>query len=312
MKIYGDISGESIKTENGTAIAIGKFDGLHKGHRALIERIISEKDNGLVPAVFAFARAPKEFIGNEKQKYIFTASEKRIFMEKNGVEILVEQPLNDVIIGTEPEVFIKDILVERLGVKKIVCGSDFRFGHKRLGDVEFLKEYEKKYGYKTIVIDKLKHGKREISSTFIREELGKGSISLVNELLGYPYTMFGVVLEGQKLGRTLGFPTVNITPKEDKMLPPNGVYFTKAIVEGKSYDAVTNIGIRPSVKGNGTVNVETHILDFSMDMYGKALELHFYEFIRPEKKFESLDALKEAVHQNIKERRAYSDMKKNS
>lgn len=304
MKIYGDISDEMIKTENGTAIAIGKFDGLHKGHRALIELVKNEKRNGLVPAVFTFARAPKELIGSERQKYILTAAEKRMFMEKNGVEILVEQPLNDTIISMEPEAFIRDILVGRLSVKKIFCGSDFHFGHKRMGDVDFLKQNEKKYGYKTIVIDKLKYGKRDISSTYIREEIGKGSMELLNELLGYPYTMLGVVLEGKKLGRTLGFPTVNIIPDEDKLLPPNGVYFTKAIVDGKAYDAITNVGVRPSVKGSGFVNVETHILDINQDMYGKSLELQFFEFERPEKRYETLEELKAAVHRDIELRRA--------
>ena len=304
MKIYGDISDEIIKTENGTAIAIGKFDGLHRGHRALIELVRNEKMNGLVPAVFAFARAPKELTGSERQKYILTAAEKRMFMEKNGVEILVEQPLNDTIISTEPEAFIRDILVGKLSVKKIFCGSDFHFGHKRLGDVEFLRRFEKKYGYETIVIDKLKYGERDISSTYIREEISKGSMELINELLGYPYTMLGVVLEGQKLGRTLGFPTVNITPDEDKLLPPNGVYFTNAIVDGKKYAAITNVGIRPSVKGSGFVNVETHILDFEQEMYGKTLELQFFEFERPEQKFESLEQLKSAVHRDIELRKA--------
>ena len=262
MKIYGDILGEKIKTENGTAIAIGKFDGLHRGHRMLIDLITNEKVNGFVPAVFTFARSPKELIGKEKQKYILTASEKRMFMENSGVEILVEQPLSDAIIGTEPEAFIRDILVDKLSAKKIFCGSDFRFGHKRLGDIEFLKKYEEKYGYETVVINKLKHGYRDISSTYIREEIANGSISLLNELLGYPYTMIGTVIEGRKIGRTLDFPTVNITPNEDKILPPNGVYFTKAFIEGKWYDAITNIGVRPSVNDSGTVNVETHILDF--------------------------------------------------
>lgn len=304
MKIYGDISDELIKTENGTAIAIGKFDGLHKGHRALIELVKNEKRNGLVPAVFTFARAPKELIVSERQKYILTAAEKRMFMEKNGVEILVEQPLNDTIISMEPEAFIRDILVGRLSVKKIFCGSDFHFGHKRMGDVDFLKQNEKKYGYKTIVIDKLKYGKRDISSTYIREEIGKGSMELLNELLGYPYTMLGVVLEGKKLGRTLGFPTVNIIPDEDKLLPPNGVYFTKAIVDGKAYDAITNVGVRPSVKGSGFVNVETHILDINQDMYGKSLELQFFEFERPEKRYETLEELKATVHRDIELRRA--------
>ena len=299
MKIYGDISKESRITEQGTAMALGKFDGLHRGHRLLIDMVVRENINNLMPAVFTFARAPRELLEKSRQKYILTATEKRLFMEKSGIHILVEQPLIESILRMEPESFVKEILVERMNVKKIFCGTDFHFGHKRRGDVELLRQLESKYGYETIVVNKLKYGEREISSTYIKEEIEKGAIKLMNELLGYPYTVIGVVTKGKRLGRTLGFPTVNIIPEEDKLLPPNGVYFTNAIIDGNSYPAVTNVGIRPSVDGDAKVNIETHILDFSMDVYGKTLELQFLQFEREEMKFNSVEELKSAVHNDI-------------
>ncbi len=299
MKIYNDISDINLKTEQGTALVLGKFDGLHKGHRMLMDMIVKEKDNGLIPAIFTFARAPREHIDKQRQQYILTGTEKRLFMEKSGVEILVEHPLNDVFLGMEAEDFVRDVLVGALHIRKIYCGTDMGFGRGRMGDVALLKRLEDKYGYETIVIDKLKYKEREISSTYIREEIKNGSIELYNHLLGYPYTVIGVVEPGKQLGRTLGFPTVNIIPEADKVLPPNGVYFTQAIIDGVSYNAITNIGVRPSVDKGDRLTIETHLLDTSMDMYGKTLELQFLEFEREEKKFHSTEELKAAVLRDI-------------
>lgn len=299
MKVYNDIAHIDKITEQGTALVLGKFDGLHKGHRLLIDMVVSQKKNGLIPAVFTFARAPREHIEKQRQQYILTTAEKRLFMEESGVEILVEHPLNDVFLGMEPEDFIKNILVSALHVRKIYCGPDMGFGRGRRGNVAMLRQYEEKYGYETIVVDKLRYMEREISSTYIREEIKKGSIGLYNELLGYPYTVIGTVEPGKQLGRELGFPTVNIVPEPDKILPPNGVYFTKAIIDGDTYNGVTNIGVRPSVDNEDKLTIETHILGISMDMYGKTLELQFMEFEREEKKFCSTEELKQAILQDI-------------
>lgn len=305
MKIYNDISDIALKTEEGTALALGKFDGLHKGHRALVDMVVSQRANGLIPAVFTFARAPREHLDKQTQQYILTGAEKRLFMEKRGVEILVEHPLNDTILNTEPEAFIRDVLVDALHIRKIFCGTDLHFGHNRKGDVELLRCLQDKYGYETVVIDKLKYGERDISSTYIKEEIKKGSMELINQLLGYPYTIIGVVESGKQLGRTLGFPTVNIIPSEDKMLPPNGVYFTKAIVGGHSYDAITNIGVRPTVDKGDKLTVETHLLDVVLDLYGQTLELQFLKFERNEQKFNSKAELKAAVSKDIELCRKY-------
>ena len=213
---------------------------------------------------------------------------------------MVECPLEPEILSIEPETFIEDILVKRLGIKRIFCGEDCGFGYKRRGNASLLKSLEEKFGYKTTVIKKLQYGGRDISSTFIREEIEKGNIETVNELLGYPYTTIGIVTKGQQLGRTLGFPTFNIIPTEDKLLPPNGVYYTNSIIDGERYPSITNIGTRPTVNGDNNITIETNILDVSIDLYKKTVELEFFKYIRPEKKFGSTDELKAAVENDIK------------
>lgn len=301
MIIYGNVLEQDIKINSEVAVALGKFDGLHRGHRTLIEQLsLAKSQRGLLCVVFAFVKSPKETLEGEDMKYILTTAEKRLFMEQNGVDILVECPIKKEILSMEPEDFIEKILKDKLNVKEIICGSDFRFGHNRRGNVEFLREHEHIYNYRTIIVDKLKYDERDISSTYIREEIAKGNISLVNELLGYPYTVMGVVRHGKQLGRTIGFPTVNIVSEADKMLPPNGVYLTVAVIDGKEYPAITNIGTRPTVDNSGNTTIETHLFDVSIDMYGRPLELRFLRFIRPEKKFENIDKLKEAIRDDIR------------
>lgn len=300
MEIYGNVLAENVKIHTDTAVALGKFDGLHRGHRALIKMLADAKSSDkMKAAVFTFTKSPKEVLNHEVQKYILTSSEKRLFMEQNGIDILVECPLEEEILSMEPEAFISDILCNSLSAKKIFCGEDCGFGHKRRGNAALLKGLESKYGYETTVIKKLQHNNRDISSTYIREEIAKGNIPLVNELLGYPYTVMGVVQKGRQLGSTIGFPTANIVPDEDKLLPPNGVYYTNAYVDGQKYSGITNIGTRPTVNGDNSITVETNLFDVSMDLYGKTLELQFLRFIRAEKKFSSVEELKEAVEADI-------------
>lgn len=301
MKIYGNILTEDIQVNKGTALVIGKFDGLHKGHRALLDMLSkAKKEEGLLTAIFTFVKSPKEALEKTKQQYILTTKEKRLFMEHNGIDILVECPLEPEILSIEPEIFVEKILVDKLNIKRIFCGEDCGFGYKRRGNAELLKELEGRYGYKTTVIKKLQYGGRDISSTYIREEIEKGNLETVNELLGYPYTAIGKVVQGRQLGRTLGFPTFNIIPTEDKLLLPKGVYYTNSIVDGNKYPSITNIGTRPTVNGENDITIETNILDVSIDLYEKTLELEFFKFIRPERKFNSKEELKAAVENDIK------------
>lgn len=300
MEIYSNLLKENIQFNKRSAVALGKFDGLHKGHMSLISMLMETKKNEDVDAiVFTFVKSPKEALKNESYKYILTMLEKRNFMEHNKVDALVECPIDKELLSMKPEIFIRDILVKRLAVKQIVCGEDFRFGHNRRGDVNLLKSLESEYDYKTTVIKKLQHNNRDISSTYIREEIAKGNISVANELLGYPYTVIGQVAKGMQLGRTIGFPTINIIPEVDKLLPPNGVYYTKVFVDDTYYRAITNIGTKPTVNGDKSITIETNLLDDSLDLYGKNVKIEFFEFVRPEKKFESLEELKATIAKDV-------------
>ncbi|SHI88935.1 bifunctional riboflavin kinase/FAD synthetase [Parasporobacterium paucivorans] len=278
-----------------TAITLGKFDGLHKGHRKLLAVLAEEKKKGCLSVVFTFDMPPVSLICGDKPVYLLTRDERRIFHEENGVDVLIEFPFDMETAKMEPEDFVSEILVKSLGVKSLVCGSDFRFGHNRHGDTELLKELGSRYGFDTIVLELERDGDREISSTLIKRELIEGNLKKANEMLGYPFTVIGRVVYGNQLGRMLGSPTLNLLPPRNKILPPDGVYATRTIIEGKSHDGITNVGCKPTVSDEMVRGVETHLLDFEGNLYGKIIEVQFLEFIRPEKKFDNVNTLKNQI-----------------
>lgn len=283
-----------------TVVTLGKFDGLHKGHRKLLETLGVYKKEGYTTIVFSFNVAPKKLISGEDTRYILTKEEKRIFNEKCGVDVFIEYPFDHETSKLGAEEFVYNVLLKQLDVKKIVCGIDFKFGHNRKGDINLLEKLGEKYGFQVIAIKKEQFSHKDISSTVIREELLKGNIEIINEMLGYPYTLIGEVVHGKQLGRTLGSPTLNIIPPKSKLLPPNGVYFTKTIVDGKVYNGITNIGFKPTVSDESAIGVETHLFDFEGDLYGERLEIKFCKFVRNEKKFESVESLREQILADIK------------
>lgn len=290
---------KDFKFEN-TAITLGKFDGLHKGHKKLMDSLKEEKRNGLTSVVFTFDITPRKLIVGEEPGYLLTKEERRIFHELNGIDVLIEYPFDRETALMEPERFVSEVLVEKLSVRKIVCGTDFKFGYKREGDIHLLSKLGEKYGYETIVLNKEKFDLKEISSTAIKEELLKGNIETVNKMLGYPFTVIGEVVHGNQLGRTMGSPTLNLLPPADKLLPPNGVYSTKTIIDGRTYSGITNIGYKPTVSNGLIRGVETHLFDFEEDLYGKIVEVQFYKFVREEIKFDTVEDLKEQILKDIK------------
>ena len=292
MKIIRDII--NLKLKN-TAVAVGKFDGIHKGHRLIMEELKNSRKEGLLSVVFTFSRSPLEIINHNNQKYILTGYEKYRFYEKSGIDVVVEYPMSDELINMSDKNFVKDILMEKLGTRKIICGNDFRFGYNRQGDIAFLKAMGIEFGYEVKVFHKLQDDRRDISSSRIRNEILNGNIEKANDLLGFPYTIIGEVTHGNEIGRTIDFPTANIVPDDDKLLPPNGVYFTRINIGKKDYDCVTNIGLKPTVSNMKKTGVETNIFDFSGDLYGELLEIRFYKYHRREKKFNNLDELKKQI-----------------
>lgn len=289
---------ESYHDPAHTAITLGKFDGLHRGHLKLVERVQSYAKEGLKSIVFSFDMLPffKEKGWNKKN--LMTSEEKSLFLESK-VDYLVECPFVEAVYTMEAEDFIKDILIGKFHAKHVVVGTDFRFGHQKKGDIHMLKAYENVYGYHLDVIEKEMYGTREISSTFIKEEMQKGNIELVETLLGRPYFIAGSVKHGRALGRKLGFPTMNITPAGEKMLPPNGVYICNVFSEGNVYAGIGNVGCRPTVSDENVTTIEAFLFDYEGQAYGQQIEVRLRKFVREEQKFSSIEELKQRVNQDI-------------
>ena len=292
MEIIRDLT--NIKLNN-TAVAVGKFDGLHSGHMLIMKELHRLKEKNFTTVVFTFLNAPTAGVNDNKQQYILTIEEKHLFYKNLGIDILIECDMNKNFVTMDREFFLKEILINKLGMKKIICGSDFGFGYKRKGNIDYLYSMEQIFGYQTVVFEKLTDNLDEISSTLIRKNISEGQINRVNHLLGYSYTIIGKVVHGNEIGRTINYPTANIIPERNKLLPPNGVYFTKVEIDGNEYKAITNIGTKPTVCDNRQVVVETNVMNFSDDLYDKIITIRFYHYHRNEKKFTSLQELKHQI-----------------
>ncbi len=256
-----------------------------------MKQILAKKTQGLKSVVFTFGQMPGTvFYG--KGRTILTRLERQQHLASMGIDYMVECPFVPEIIQMEPEKFIEDILVGQLHVKYIAVGPDFRFGHNRKGSVGMLKKLAPVYGYEVEVFEKECLEEKVISSTYVRHMLETGEMDTVKKLLGYPYYVSGVVVHGHAIGRKLGIPTINLTPDDEKMLPPNGVYLTKTIFDQNEYFGITNIGFKPTISGEEAKGIETHLYDFDGDLYDKELTVEFYDFHRPERRFESLEELK--------------------
>lgn len=287
---------EEFRLNEPTAVTLGKFDGVHIGHQKLIS-IVKEKaiQNDVLSVAFTFDRIPLSICPQNFQHFITTNTERKRIMEEYGLDVEVEYPFTERLMNTEPEEFIKHIIIGKLNAKYVVVGTDYRFGKNRLGNVDMLIEKGPKYGFETIVVEKEKYQEREISSTYVREELKLGHMETANMLLGRPYSIYGIVAKGNQLGRTIDIPTVNIYPSESKLLPPNGVYASVTEFDGKKYYGVTNVGTKPTVSDDFEISVETNIFDFDRDIYGKSINVSLMHFLRPEMKFESIEALQKQM-----------------
>lgn len=281
-----------------SCITLGKFDGLHRGHQKLIKRIEEQKRENFKTVVFTFDVSPKSYILHTPPKYLLTYEERREMAEILGVDILAECPFTEELMHMEPEAFVKEYLVDRLHGVFLAVGPDFRFGYQRKGTPQLLLELGKKYGFHIEILEKEKYKGKDISSTYVREELDLGHIEEVNQLLGYPYFTKGEIVHGRQLGRTIGIPTANLIPPTEKKLPPNGVYITESVIQGKTYQGITNVGYKPTVKEN-FLGVETYLFSCNADLYGQEAEVKFYRYLRPEVKFASLEELKNQMTRDI-------------
>ncbi len=286
-----------FQVQKETAISIGKFDGLHQGHQLLVERIVKKKQEGLKALIFTFDFGDRPVL--------LLPEERREMLRKWGVDYLLECPFVESISHMEAEEFVRKILVERLHVRYLAVGTDFRFGCQRRGDYRLLQRLSAECGYEVEVVKKACWQGEEISSSRIRQELEQGHMELVNQLLGYAYSVTGEVLHGRKIGRTLGMPTMNIVPSVRKLLPPNGVYATRTVIAGELFEGITNIGYKPTVGAETWKGVETYLFDLDRNLYGEVLTVRFYGYERPERKFDSLEELKNRIGQDVEWGRTY-------
>lgn len=288
------------------AVAIGKFDGIHLGHQKLIQKIIEQKAKGYLATVFTFDTSAAAFFGGE-EKELTTREEKRIVFEKMGVDVLIEFPLNRETAATEPVEFVQRYLVSQMQAAYICAGTDLSFGRRGAGNYELLQQYADSYGYQVELIDKVRMDGEEVSSTRVREAVRTGQMEAAARMLGTPYSVSGTVEHGRRLGRTLGMPTANLLPEQDKLLPPNGVYYSKVLMGGRIYRSITNIGCKPTVSENHIMGVETYLYDFAGDIYGKDITVQLLAFRRPEMKFDGVVSLKGQMQKDIAAGQIFSD-----
>ncbi len=275
-------------------MTIGTFDGVHLGHQKIIAQITAAaKDKDCDSLVLTFFPHPRMVLqeGTE-MKQLNTIEEKTALLEQLGVDHLVIHPFDKAFSRMTAEEFVKEVLVDTFRLKKIIIGYDHRFGRNRTADINDLITYGETYGFEVAQISAEELNAVSISSTKIRTALNEGNIELANNYLGYPYAITGKVVKGQQLGRTIGYPTANISVQEDyKLIPQNGVYVVQSTIQEKTVFGMMNIGNRPTVDGTSQT-IEVHFLDFDQDLYHQTIRVSLLKRLRSEQKFPSLDALK--------------------
>lgn len=272
-----------------TAVTMGKFDGLHRGHQKLVDKIRSYATDECDSVLCAF---------DMHRDAIMTNRERREHLE-GKIDWLIDCPFTETLRNMEAEDFIRDILCAGLNAAHIVVGRDFVFGHNKRGSVEMLERYAPRYGYTVDVVEKERYGDMIISSTYIRDALAQGDVRLAEQLLGYPYELTGPVRHGKQLGRTLGFPTMNVEPEAQKILPRYGVYACRVKIDGEWYNGVGNAGVKPTVTDERRRLFEVYVYGYEGDAYGKEVTVRFCEFERPEVKFGSVEELREQVMKDM-------------
>lgn len=282
-----------------TFVAIGSFDGVHLGHQAVLQKMVAAaQKEGARTAVLTFFPHPKRVIQQLTEPYYLTTLDERVrLLASLGIDLIITHPFNETVRHTRAATFVED-LCHYLDMRQL-WGGNFALGYKREGDIPFLRQLgiEKGYTVKQVEAMVMWQGER-VSSSRTRRSLLEGDIAEVNGCLGRPYRISGTVVEGQKMGRTIGFPTANIDYWPEQLLPDNGVYATYAWLDDVRHVAATNVGVRPTVNG-AALTVEAHLLDFDADIYGRTLRLEFITRIRPEMKFSGLDALKAEIQADV-------------
>ncbi len=293
MQVFRSI--DDFTSDKKTVVTIGTFDGVHVGHRKIIDRIIDDSSQS-ESVILTFFPHPRMILhGSDSITLLNTMDEKIDLLENYGVDNLIIHPFDDTFSKMTAERFVREILVERLNLKKIVIGHDHRFGVNRTAGIDDLIRFGKIFDFEVEQIPVQEINDVSVSSTKIRDAISNGNMPFANNFLGYDYFITGMVADGNRLGRTIGFPTANIKIAEVyKLIPKIGVYAVRSEIDGKSVGGMMNIGYKPTVGGNA-ISIEVYYFDFEADLYGKSLRVHIIERIRDEIKFDSVDSLKKQL-----------------
>ncbi len=292
MKIYQSLN--EFKPSKKTIVTLGTFDGLHLGHTAILDKICTiAKQEHLESVLLTFFPHPRLIISNDSEiKMLNTMAEKAMLLEQKGIQNFIIHPFDKLFSELSPREFVEQVLIKQLNIQKIIIGYDHKFGKNRAADFNDLIAFGKEFGFEVEEISAKQVNEVSVSSTKIRNSLLDGKVSLANEYLGYAYMISGIVVKGNQLGRTIGFPTANIEILESyKLIPKYGVYLVTASVNKKSIFGMMNIGIKPTL-GENLLSIEVHLLDFSEDIYGQKIQVNVIERLREEQKFESFKVLK--------------------
>ena len=298
MNIFHSIN--EFHSDKKTIVTIGTFDGVHLGHAAILKKLTQNTQNETFEStVLTFFPHPRMVLqGKSDLKLLNTINEKIELLEKIGIDNLIIHPFDEKFAELNAEAFVSTILVDHLRVQKIIIGYDHRFGKNRTANIDDLISFGAQYGFEVEQISAQEIDEISISSTKIRTALEEGDIQLANEYLGYSYFLSGTVVKGKQLGRTIGFPTANISLEEDyKLVPQNGVYVVQAEIDSKSIYGMMNIGFNPTVQGKQKT-IEVHFFDFEADIYNRKIQVAILQRIRSEKKFESIELLTKQLEED--------------
>ncbi len=300
MRVIFEPRSSGFPVARNTGIGLGNFDGLHIGHAGLIKKLVQEcHSRDLKSVIYTFIKHPENILRRKLFTPQITTTKKKIeLLDEFNVNYLYLAEFDEKLSRMQPEEFIKRILVDMFEIKLAVVGYDYRFGFEGSGDVALLEHYGTKYHFDVIVVPPVNLDSEIVSSTSIRKQLSYGYVDKVSKYLGRPYSIQGLVIKGRNVGTKIGFPTANLLPEKYLIIPRSGVYITQISINGKLYNSVTNIGKNPTFKLN-RVSVETHILDFTDEIYNQTVEVFFHQRIRGEKKFKSIEELTNQINHDI-------------
>lgn len=305
MRVFRDIF--EYQPAKGCVLTIGAFDGVHLGHQKILSRLKeSATEKGLAAVVLSFFPHPRKIVGSETNLGLLNSiQEKTHLIEQQGIDCLIIHPFDKYFAEITPEDFVRNILIKTLHIQKIIIGYDHRFGKKRAAGIDELKAFGQQFGFEVEEISVQEVDMASVSSTKIRQALEKGNIAEANQFLGYWYGFDAEVVQGNQLGRTIGFPTANLNLLDpDKIVPAHGVYVVKVWVNNTLYKGMMNIGNRPTVAGIKQTR-EVYILDFNQDIYQQKIRVEFLERIRDEQKFDSLEQLTTQLHKDLEKTKLY-------